>query len=174
MDASLIQMYRLVLDDCVLLYDVFNITTHSIRGLPSMREYADAVAAVIHVESQMKKTQLGLEADGNDSVQSTIMSNREFAAQRQPINIIWEYVHGVLMPFVVEELSQYPFWAAKAYILTDDSLLDAVKDVPFSAIFSSHSLASRFFSRIVNKFAEHGLLSLFEGSLSYMAVGTYL
>ena len=174
MDASLIQMYRLVLQDCVLLYDVFNLTTNSIRGLPSVREFADAVAAVIHNEAQLKRMSGSGQADGGEGLDPSSMlttNNREFSDQRKSINLIWEYVHSVLLPFFVEELSQFPFWAAKVCLLTDDALLDGVKDLPISSFFLPESLASRFFAHIAAKYAQHGLLSLFEGSLSYISVG---
>ena len=169
MDSSLIQTYRLVMQDCVLLYDVFSLTTNSIRGLPSVREYLDAVQAVILEESRLKRPR-GDDADSLLQGYSSPMG-REKSAGKQSINLIWEYFHSVLLPFVVEELSQYPFWAAKVSLLTDDVLLDSVKDMPLSAMLKPESLATKFFSHIATKAKQQGLLALFEGSLSFMSIG---
>jgi len=169
MDSSLTQTYRLLVEDCVLLYDVFTLLSSSIRGLHSVKDYADAVAAVIHSEAQLAKSSSG----ENGVEEASSQPKREFSAERKSINLIWEYVHSVLLPFLLEELSQFPFWAAKVALLTDDAVLDSVKDVPLSGIFSPASLSSRFFGHIAAKYTQHGLLSLFEGSMPYLYVAFF-
>lgn len=153
----------------MLLYDVFTLLSSSIRGLHSVKDYADAVAAVIHSEAQLAKSSSG----ENGVEEASSQPKREFSAERQSINLIWEYVHSVLLPFLLEELSQFPFWAAKVALLTDDAVLDSIKDAPLSGIFSPVSLSSRFFGHIAAKYTQHGLLSLFEGSMPYLYVAFF-
>ena len=35
--------------------------------------------------------------------------------------VLWQFTHGVALEFLVEELSQYPFWAAKVVAVVDKS-----------------------------------------------------
>ena len=75
----------------------------------------------------------------------------------------WEFVHSIVIQFSAEELSQYPFWAAKVALATTD----------INYWHLDQSLVSAFWALLSHKFHEGGLWALYRGCVPY-ALAAYL
>jgi hypothetical protein len=68
--------------------------------------------------------------------------------------VLWQFTHGVALEFLVEELSQYPFWAAKVVAVVDQTYRQNLNVV---------TSAFNFFT---NAYARGGIRAIFEVSLA--------
>jgi hypothetical protein len=64
--------------------------------------------------------------------------------------LLWQFTHGVVFEFLAEELSQYPFWAAKVASIVKKDLR------------SNLNVLSSAFSYFEETFARGGVRALFE------------
>lgn len=160
MDTALLRAYRLVWADLTLLLDTALIYYSRRGGMSatddeelSLRGLGQGLSCLLQAEQHEEDELEGpLEDDVLDFSEDT-------TAIRQ---LLWQFTHGVVLEFVAEELSQYPFWAAKVNTVVsgkEKSLLSAVLNV---ADFFRYRLAQGGFRR------------LFEGSVPYLGASAIL
>ena len=77
------------------------------------------------------------------------------------INLLWEFYKSVVFEFCCEELSQYPFWAAKVLICTNSVY-----------IHKDSSLLIEFPKLIQNRFKEQGFWGNVQGCLPFFAAAS--
>ena len=137
MDFILTQGYRVVFEDLVLINDVAcayypisrarkeNLRTY-IHGLTK------SLLAVVQKESEDSETdqkERPSRLRGGTSVRSAsskkVAANIDNQSDETKVvvirEVIWEFIRSVVVPLTAEELSQYPFWAAKVILVASES-----------------------------------------------------
>ena len=70
--------------------------------------------------------------------------------------VLWQFTHGVALEFLVEELSQYPFWAAKVVTVVDNTYRQNLNIL---------TAVVRFFE---NTYERGGIRAFFEVCIEYI------
>ena len=173
MDFAITNLYRNVIEDVTLLYDVFMLCKNSRHyqhnGKTSYKsilsDYLEIVSYTINEETldEAKLSYHIQQGDNNytprsndhssDGLYNTeispgykqgpsgraiVVSKHKHSANHRPpllsemdegtarktmMNLTWQYIRTVILQFIFEEGSQFPFWAAKVSILVNDDVL---------------------------------------------------
>jgi len=166
MDFQLTQYFRLISDDVVLINDVIRIYRKKRSEPLTLKEFTESLSRVIEIESQdvviatsnsinntftyKTKNNNNIINGNNNSFKNTNIKLRD---------IFWDFFHSVLLKFSLEELSQYPFWAAKVVLTTNPRLTHTTITAMISA----------WFHIIKIKYQEDGIAGLYEGYIPFLA-----
>eukprot|EP01031_Cornospumella_fuschlensis_P036810 gene36810-44653_t len=145
LDFAVTQFYRVLLDDILLLYDAYRIYAKNRKYQDrSFKEFSEALVDLTETEAQnfedidVKK----LTKDQEESVRT----------------IVWDYLHSVIIRYLLDDASQYPFWSCKLRVFSQE------RGYGMSIVRAYHksmvqALSSKGF----------GLRTLYEGFGPYMA-----
>lgn len=148
MDICLTHSFRLVFNDIILIYDVISISftiaprknngpsaNQSDGHIYSITSLAKSLAILINTESN-EKTSVNSSShiDNKPNAKSLrnnikkLNSNSNLADLNEN-DLFWgdllrEFLQTVVLKFSLEELSQYPFWAAKVIVICQDNNSD--------------------------------------------------
>lgn len=155
MDAALLHNYRLIWTDVTMLWDVASIyySRRPIGGY-NLTDFAAGLSALIKKENDYDESES--HGDVDDVIDFTA---EDTTAIRQ---LMWQFTHGVVLEFIAEELSQYPFWAAKVTTVVTNkgkSLTDTILSV---------------ISFYQDKLSRGGIRAVFEGNVPYLAASAII
>ena len=168
MDFYLTKYFRLISDDIVLINDVIRIYRHKRIEPLTLKEFTESLAMLIQQESEDI-----IAATNNNNNNNNNTSNNTFSIKNKSIingsnlknnnnlklrDICWEFFHSVILQFSLEELSQYPFWAAKVALITNPRLSHS----------SINLMISTWFRVIQTKFQVDGIAGLYEGYIPFL------
>lgn len=162
MDFYITKLFRSICDDCQLIIDVINITP---QFRPAGKRWLDCFTEGLAVVVERESHEIVPELQYPEAL---VAPRIEYANNKKSNNelfreIAWEFVHSIIIQFSAEELSQYPFWAAKVALSTTD----------ITAWHLDQSLFSAFWTLLSLKFHEGGMWALYHGCVPY-AVAAYL
>jgi hypothetical protein len=105
LDFSITQSYRLLANDLLMMGDAYAFYVKYKKTGRTLNEYLKVLKNLMDVESENFEEikNIGKMSYGEDQELSTI---------------IWDYFHDVVMKHVLDDISQYPFWAAKIAVTT--------------------------------------------------------
>ena len=165
MDFYITKVFRSICDDVQMLIDVYQITPrYRPEGKPFLECFTEGLAAVVEKESAeivptlQYPDSLSARPQANYTTNSNKSTNNELLWEMS-----WEFIHSIVIQFCAEELSQYPFWAAKVALSTTD----------INAWHLEQSVFSAFWKLLSRKFQSGGLFSLYHGCVPYV-VAAYL
>jgi len=138
-DFLLTHFYRLVAHDLVLMNDVYWFYAQSRRTGKSTREYSEVLANLLEIESA-----------NFDDINTAKLS---IHAGEGAVAVTWDFLSDVVVKHLLDDLSQFPFWAAKAVLATRPTALFDVE---------------AFWQSIADTCREGGVLGLFRGSAPYV------
>jgi len=162
MDFYITKVFRSICDDVQMLIDVYQITPHCQPvGRPFLECFTEGLAAVVEKES----TEIIPALHYSDSFTAPRI---DYASNKTSNNELswkmsWEFVHSIILQFCAEELSQYPFWAAKVALSTTD----------INAWHLEQSVFSAFWKLLSRKFESGGLFTLFHGCVPYVVAAYF-
>lgn len=165
MDFHLTQYFRLVSDDVVLINDVVRIYRKKRSEPLTLKEFTESLSRVIEIESQ----DVAIATSNSNSntfsykTKNNVINNSNnsnFKNSNMKLrDIFWDFFHSVLLKFSLEELSQYPFWAAKVILTTSPTLTHTTITAMISA----------WFQLIRTRYQEDGIAGLYEGYIPFLA-----
>mmetsp|Transcript_20858 Transcript_20858/g.38798 ORF Transcript_20858/g.38798 Transcript_20858/m.38798 type:complete len:374 (+) Transcript_20858:157-1278(+) len=149
MDAALLHTYRLIWADGTMLLDTASIY-YSRRPLGgyTLTDFAKGLSTIIRHEND--HDQLDQLSEGEGVLDFT----EDTTAVRQ---LLWQFTHGVALEFMAEELSQFPFWAAKVHTVVS-ARGQSFKDTVLNVL--------TFYQ---DKLSRGGVRALFEANVPYLA-----
>lgn len=101
-DFALTQFYRLVVDDIVLLCDVYMYYRRFKTDNRSIKEFSEVLVELMEVEAQ--------------NFEGVAQSKLSHDRHEKMGNIVWDYFMSIVVRYVLDDLSQYPFWSAKIVV----------------------------------------------------------
>ena len=160
MDFHLTKYFRLISDDIILIIDVIRIYRKKRTEPLTLKEFTETLAMVIQQESQdlIAATNNNTTTNNTFGIRNKNMINSSKNNNMILRDICWEFFHSVILKFLLEELSQYPFWAAKVALITSPSLSHC----------TIHAMISTWFLKIKNKFQVDGIAGLYEGYVPFL------
>lgn len=143
MDSALLTSYRLLWDDILMIYDTACIYFERRVNERNIHEFVEGLSVIRNRDELLPEKLHEIEYDEDEKV---------FGEAEVARKILWEFSH-VLLEFICEELSQFPFWAAKVSVIC--------------ASRSSPSFIREFWSQIFRSTMQRGLGALFEANIPY-------
>ena len=163
MDFDITRLFRSICDDVQMLIDVYQITPQCRRpvGRPFLECFTEGLAAVVERESaEIVPTLHYPDSLGGPRVD---YANNKASNNELLWEMTWEFVHSIIIQFCAEELSQYPFWAAKVALSTTD----------INAWHLEQSVFSAFWKLLSRKFQSGGLFALYHGCVPYVVAAYF-
>lgn len=114
MESGLVQIYRVVYSDLVLICDALGEYFRLSNTNKSVTEFADGLSFLLRVEHDLDKRELKYAALEK-------WQDSKNKGEHSPVGFAYEFFHGVFVQFVCEELSQYPFWLIKIAAINSSS-----------------------------------------------------
>jgi hypothetical protein len=155
MDPYLLSCYRFTWSEFLLIYDAA-VFYHKKRPQgKTMKEFSTGLHSLLKTEIQASEGPGFIEEDENIDISdgfqffSFLPSHLSFVEATLK-RLLWQFTHGVVFEFFAEEISQYPFWAAKVVSVVKRDLRTNLN------VFNS---AFQFFEQT---FARGGIRALFE------------
>ena len=162
MDFYITKVFRSICDDVQMLIDVYQITPE-VRpdGRPFLECFTEGLAAVVEKES----TEIVPTLHSSDSLAAPRIdyANNKTSNNELLWQMSWEFVHSIILQFCAEELSQYPFWAAKVALSTTD----------INAWHLEQSVFSAFWKLLSRKFESGGFFALYHGCVPYVVAAYF-
>eukprot|EP00602_Paraphysomonas_sp_CaronLab_P006342 CAMPEP_0185028280 /NCGR_PEP_ID=MMETSP1103-20130426/13938_1 /TAXON_ID=36769 /ORGANISM="Paraphysomonas bandaiensis, Strain Caron Lab Isolate" /LENGTH=349 /DNA_ID=CAMNT_0027562655 /DNA_START=46 /DNA_END=1092 /DNA_ORIENTATION=+ len=146
MDAVLLNYYRVLWSEFVILYDAATVYHKRRPTGKSVKEFGEGLHAL--VKSEINSNSPAFYDD--DEI-------LDFSEDRVIRKVLWQFTHGVVLEFIAEELSQYPFWAAKVVTVVNKSYREDVNVLRSAFRFFEHT------------YARGGIRAIFEGNVPYLA-----
>jgi len=169
MDFALTQLYRNIYNDISILRDAcgiyFAIHPSGQRSFGDFAKGLDLVLLADHHPGPVctwvwSSTEKMLVVSHEPDVEDDTEHSRE---DDTVLSILWGFYRSVVIEYSMEELSQYPFWAAKVIMCTSDSPI----------IDSSVSLGRSFFNLIRDRLAEGGIMGTYKGCLPFLGASLW-
>jgi hypothetical protein len=172
MDIWLTHSFRLVFNDIILIYDVISISftiaprknknpsSNQTDGpVYNITSLAKSLAILINTESNEKssiKSSLHIDNKLNGKSLRNNIKGHNSNSNLSDLNendLLWgdllrEFLQTVVLKFSLEELSQYPFWAAKVIVICQDNNCDGTSSI---GIFSSLIKSIKDFRHVLIK-----------------------
>ena len=102
------------LDDAKLNY---HINTGNNDYIPRSNDYSSTYLYDTHIEGTGKRTR-----SGSNAPAPLIREMDQLHAKQTILLLAWYYMRTVILQFLVEEASQYPFWSSKVSVVLSDEI----------------------------------------------------
>jgi len=146
LDFFVTHFYRLVVHDMVLMSDVYWFYTQKRKEGRSLQEFSEILANLLEIESQ-----------NFDEINTAKLSIGEGEGM---LLIIWDYFHDVIIKHLLDDASQFPFWASKVIVTS--------QPIKFGA-----PAVRAYWACLKNIYHTRGVRGMFQGSLPYMVASCY-
>ena len=147
-DFIITSFYRRCWDDLIAISDVSWFYYHKESKAKNLREFATLLANLTTVErrnfkkSKTFKFHSKLQDEDDVPEASTI--------------VLWEYYRDIIFQYWLDDLTQYPFWAAKILVIAHPQEFGL-------------GVIDEMFHMISKTFKEQGFMSLFVGAIPYLS-----
>lgn len=147
-DFIITSFYRRCWDDLIAISDVSWFYYHKESKTKSLREFATLLANLTTVERRNFKKPKSFKFN-------TKLQDEDDVPEASTI-VLWEYYRDIIFQYWLDDLTQYPFWAAKILVIAhpQEFGLDVIDEM---------------FHMIRKTFKEQGFMSLFVGAIPYLS-----
>jgi len=157
MDSLLTKQYRLVYEDILFLFDTIRIYSR-LPGRKSVHGFVDALNVLLQSDTEHSADNVKLKLSDNQSL----------------FGIVWALVYGILFDFIIEEVSQFPFWTVKVLISLDQpNNLSNLNKSTASFPINTNGIIKDWFCRlhdiIFGQESSSSYSSMLQGAIPYVA-----
>lgn len=121
LDFSITQVYRLITNDLLMMWDAWVLYKKYKKTGRSIKEYSEvyrfALFCRCHSCFQVLANLMDVESENFEEIK--LRSKLGNADNAHVTVIIWDFLHEIIIKHFIDDVSQYPFWMAKVAITTE-------------------------------------------------------